>query len=44
MAQAKRINEIALRSLFRDQGVGGSKPPRPIKIGPYLLKSSASEV
>jgi hypothetical protein len=27
--QAKRINEIALRWLLRDQGVGGSNPLSP---------------
>jgi hypothetical protein len=30
--QAKRINEIALRWLLRDQGVGGSNPLSPTNL------------
>jgi hypothetical protein len=36
-SQAKRINEIAFRWLFRDQGVGGSNPLSPVNhIPPFI--------
>ena len=38
--QAKRINEIALLSLLRDQGVGGSNPLSPTNSNQSLTEKS----
>jgi hypothetical protein len=39
-SQAKRINEIAFLSLFRDQGVGGSNPLSPAIVFRHLTRIS----
>jgi hypothetical protein len=36
-SQAKRINDIAIPLLFRDQGVGGSNPLSPTNTGLFAM-------